>query len=75
MRMRLSLTITPGPLLDNTACGSTLGSACDSSIGKKGEDPVPASGIVALSLLAFSMRRRGQKRRAAAEAGLPGARS
>jgi outer membrane exchange protein TraA len=53
---------TPGAMLDNTSCGSTLGSACaGSTIGSKGEDPVPASGIVALSVLAFLVRRRELK--------------
>lgn len=55
---------TPGAMLDNTSCGSTLGSACaGSTIGSKGEDPVPASGILALSVLAFLVRRRELKRK------------
>ncbi len=69
---------TPGPMLDNTACGSTLGSACTgSTIGSKGVDPVPPAGIAALSVLTFLMRRRGIKRRArkSLEASKPGARS
>jgi outer membrane exchange protein TraA len=56
---------TPGPMLDNSSCGSTLGSACTgSTIGSKGVDPVPASGIAALSVLTFLMRRRGMRRKA-----------
>lgn len=65
---------TPGPMLDNSSCGSTLGSACaGSSIGSKGEDPVPPSGILALSVLAFLVRRRELKSKAR-QAG-PGGRS
>ncbi len=53
---------TPGAMLDNSSCGSTLGSACTgSTIGSKGGDPVPASGILALSVLAFLVRRRELK--------------
>jgi outer membrane exchange protein TraA len=49
---------SPGPLPDNTDCGSTLASLCSgSSIGSRGADPTPAGGIVALSLLAFVLRR------------------
>ena len=55
---------TPGPMLDNTACGSTLGSACTgSTIGSKGVDPVPPAGIAALAVLTFLMRRRGMRRK------------
>nr|QAT78136.1 TraA [Aetherobacter sp.] len=56
---------TPGPMLDNTGCGSTLGSACTgSTIGSKGVDPVPPSGVAALSVLAFLVRRQRMKRKA-----------
>jgi hypothetical protein len=59
-------------MLDNTACGSTLGSACaGSTIGSKGVDPVPPTGIAALGILTFLMRRRGMKRRASKAAKSP----
>lgn len=56
---------TPGTMIDNAGCGSTLGSACTgSTIGSKGGDPVPASGIAALSILTFLVRRQRMKRKA-----------
>jgi hypothetical protein len=64
---------TPGPMIDNTGCGSTLGSACaGSTIGSKGGDPVPASGVAALSVLTFLMRRLRMKRKAQPFAGQGG---
>ena len=49
----------PGPLPDNADCGGTLADICSkSSIGSRGGNPTPASGVVALSLLALLLRRR-----------------
>jgi hypothetical protein len=54
-----SMDCSPGPLPDDTTCGSTLASACsNSSIGSRGPDPTPPSGIAALSLLALYLRKR-----------------
>ena len=54
---------SPGPLPDNVDCGSTLADICSGgSIGSRGGDPTPASGIVGLSLLALWVRRRLGKR-------------
>jgi len=47
-----------GPMPGETACGGTLASACEGSIGSKGDDPTPAGGIVALSIMALLGRRR-----------------
>ncbi len=55
----------PGPLPDNADCGGTLADLCSgSSIGSRGADPTPASGVLALSLGALLMRRvrRGRRR-------------
>src|SRR5262249_22959384 len=48
---------SPGPMPDDAGCGGTLASACQGSIGKKGEDQIPVTAIVALSMLAFVGRR------------------
>src|SRR5262249_52015987 len=47
----------PGPMPDDAGCGGTLASACQGSIGQKGEDQIPVTAIVALSMLAFAGRR------------------
>lgn len=53
----------PGPLPDNTSCGGTLASACSgNSIGSRGTDPTPPSGIVALGLMGLWLRRRARRR-------------
>ncbi len=51
----------PGPLPDNTDCGGTLADICSkSSIGSRGDDPTPSSGVVGLALLALVWRRRAR---------------
>ena len=42
---------------DDAGCGGTLASACQGSIGSKGEDQIPVNAIIALSMLAFVSRR------------------
>jgi hypothetical protein len=53
-----SKTCSPGPLPDNADCGGTLADLCGGgSIGARGSDPTPSSGILALSLMALLLRR------------------
>jgi outer membrane exchange protein TraA len=55
----VSKECSPGPLPDNAACGSTLANICSgNSIGARGTDPTPASGILALSVLGLWLRRK-----------------
>ncbi len=59
-----AMDCAPGPLPDNTACGSTLANACSgNSIGARGTDPTPPAGVAALSILALGARWAGRRRR------------
>jgi Cys-rich repeat protein len=51
---------SPGPLPDNSDCGTTLANICSSgsSVGSRGPHPVPPAGVAALAVLAYVRRRR-----------------
>ncbi len=47
-----------GPMPGDVACGGTLGTACDSSIGNKSKEDPPPAGLVGLAMMALLLRRR-----------------